>query len=63
MQFLNKFDIQGLTENNRKQQPKNVAKIQNKNEKCFWKKIFQKTFFGFGHEKTVLDRKIMRFWC
>ena len=30
----------------------------------FWKKNFEKIFWGgFGHEKTVLDRKISRFWC
>ena len=31
-----------------------------------WKKFgknFEKTFFGFGQEKTALDRKITRFWC
>ena len=34
-----------------------------KNEKLFWKQIFEKTFFGFGREKTALARKITRFWC
>ena len=26
-------------------------------------KNFEKTFFGFGQEKTALDRKITQFWC
>jgi hypothetical protein len=38
-----------------------------KNRKKLWKKTLKKTlkklFFGFGHEKTELDRKITRFWC
>ena len=27
------------------------------------KKILENFFFTFDHEKTVLDRKITRFWC
>ena len=26
-------------------------------------KNLKKSFFGFGQEKTALDRKITRFWC
>ena len=43
LEIFNVRHIQCLTENNRKKM---------KNEKLFWKQIFEKTFFGFGHEKT-----------
>ena len=51
------FIIQCLTENNRKQQPKNVAKKRKKNTYTYLKKKLGKNIFWPFHENIALDRR------